>query len=171
MPAGPGSPTFWPPSCGSTPTAKVRMVQGSHIVVRKLYDHDRCYIFQNADNRIIFAIPYETDFTLIGTTDRDYQGDPAKVVASEEEIDYLCAAASEYFAKPIRRDDVVWTYSGVRPLYDSGESSAQALTRDYVLELDEAGRRAAAVDLRRQDHHLSPPRRARAREARAAAAG
>jgi glycerol-3-phosphate dehydrogenase len=119
--------------------ARVRMVQGSHIVVRKLYDHDRCYIFQNADNRIIFAIPYETDFTLIGTTDRDYQGDPAKVAATDEEIDYLLSAASEYFARPIGRADVVWTYSGVRPLYDSGETSAQALTRDYVLELDEEG--------------------------------
>jgi len=119
--------------------AGVRLVQGSHIVVPKLYDHDRCYIFQNADNRIIFAIPYEGDFTLIGTTDRDYVGDPAKAKASEEEIAYLCAAASEYFAKPIAPSEVVWTYSGVRPLYDDGASEAQAATRDYVLELDESG--------------------------------
>lgn len=116
--------------------AKVRLVQGSHIVVRRIFDHDRCYIFQNADGRIVFAIPYERDFTLIGTTDRDYRGDPAAVAASPEEIAYLCAAASEYFARPIVPRDVVWTYSGVRPLYDDGSPEAKAVTRDYVLDLD-----------------------------------
>jgi glycerol-3-phosphate dehydrogenase len=120
-------------------SADVRLVQGSHIVVRRLYEHDRCYIFQNADNRVIFVIPYERDFTLIGTTDRDYVGDPAKVAASPEEVDYLCRAASEYFESPITSADVVWTYSGVRPLYDDGASDAQAATRDYVLELDDKG--------------------------------
>jgi glycerol-3-phosphate dehydrogenase len=121
--------------------ARVRLVQGSHIVVPKLFDHDECYIFQNADNRIIFAIPYERDFTLIGTTDRDYQGDPAKVAATPEEVAYLCSAASEYFTKSVAPSDVVWTYSGVRPLYDDGASSAQEATRDYVLVLEaEAGR-------------------------------
>jgi len=120
----------------SNTDAKIRLVQGSHIVVPRLYDHDRCYIFQNSDGRIIFAIPYEQDFTLIGTTDRDYIGDPAKVKASNEEIIYLCAAASEYFSKPILPDDCVWTYSGVRPLYDDGASKAQEATRDYVLKLD-----------------------------------
>jgi glycerol-3-phosphate dehydrogenase len=122
----------------SNARAKVRLVQGSHIVVRKLYDHDRCYIFQNADGRIIFAIPYEDDFTLIGTTDRDYRGDPASVRISPEEIDYLSDAASEYFAKPVTPDQVVWTYSGVRPLYDDGASEAKAATRDYVFDVDEA---------------------------------
>jgi glycerol-3-phosphate dehydrogenase len=121
------------------PPASVRLVQGSHIVVRKLYDHDRCYMFQNADNRIIFVIPYEHDFTLIGTTDRDYVGDPAAAKATSEEIDYLCAAASEYFAGTITSRDVIWTYSGVRPLYDDGATEAQAATRDYVLELDDRG--------------------------------
>jgi glycerol-3-phosphate dehydrogenase len=118
--------------------AAVRLVQGSHIVVRRKYAHDRCYIFQNADGRIIFAIPYEQDFTLIGTTDQDYQGDPAKVAITAGEIDYLCAAASEYFSKPIVKDDIVWTYSGVRPLYDDGASEAKAATRDYVFDLEEA---------------------------------
>jgi len=121
----------------SNARAKVRLVQGSHIVVRKLYEHDRCYIFQNADGRIIFAIPYEQDFTLIGTTDRDYTGDPAAVAISPEEIDYLRAAASEYFARPVTRDTLVWSYSGVRPLYDDGASEAKAATRDYVFDLDE----------------------------------
>ena len=117
----------------------VRLVRGSHIVTRKLYDHDRCYFFQGADGRIIFAIPYEQDFTLIGTTDQDHQGSPGSARCTEEEQDYLCAFASQYFAKPVSRSDVVWTYSGVRPLYDDGAKSATAATRDYVLSLDQNG--------------------------------
>jgi glycerol-3-phosphate dehydrogenase len=124
---------------GVNARAKVRLVQGSHIVVRKLYDHDRAYIFQNADGRIIFVIPYQDDFTLIGTTDRDYEGDPAKVKATPAEIQYLCASVSEYLARPVLSEDVVWTYSGVRPLYDDGASEAKAATRDYVFELDTPG--------------------------------
>ncbi len=120
----------------SNSKARVRQVQGSHIIVPRVFEHDRAYIFQNADGRIIFAIPYEQDFTLIGTTDQDYQADPAKVAITPEEITYLCAAASEYFAKPIVESDVVWTYSGVRPLYDDGASEAKAATRDYVFEME-----------------------------------
>ena len=111
----------------------VRLVQGSHIVVPKLYEHDECYIFQNEDERIIFVIPYEQDYTLIGTTDRDYNGDPGKVTISESEISYLCDAASEYLKNPVKNSDVVWTYSAVRPLVDDGASKAQEATRDYVL--------------------------------------
>lgn len=122
---------------GRAPRGRVRQVQGSHIVVPKLYDHDRCFIFQNADGRIVFTIPYEGQYTLIGTTDRDFPGDPAGVKASPEEIEYLCALASSYFDKTVKPADVVWTYSGVRPLYDDGASAAQSATRDYVLELDE----------------------------------
>jgi len=121
---------------GEPPRHHVRLVQGSHIVVRKLYGHDRCYIFQNRDGRVIFAIPYETDFTLIGTTDLDYRGDPADVRASEDEVDYLCAAASKYFRDPITRDQIVWRYSGVRSLYDDGATKAQETTREYVLMLE-----------------------------------
>lgn len=117
----------------------VRLVRGSHIVTRKLYDHDRCYFFQGQDGRIIFAIPYEQDFTLIGTTDKDHQGAPQTAHCTDEECDYLLAFASQYFAKPVTRDDVVWTYSGVRPLYNDGAKSATAATRDYVLSLDENG--------------------------------
>src|ERR1700684_4161759 len=124
---------------GVNARAKVRLVQGSHIVVHKLYDHDRAYMFQNSDGRIVFAIPYQDDFTLIGTTDRDYEGDPSKVKASAEEIKYLCESVSEYLAKPVKPEDVVWTYSGVRPLYDDGASEAKAATRDYVFELDTPG--------------------------------
>ena len=117
--------------------APVRLVQGSHIVVPKLYDHPGCYIFQNDDRRIFFVIPYEQDFTLIGTTDQDYAGDPGDVRATAEEIAYLCRSASDYLKTPITPDEVVWTYSGVRPLYDeAGDTAAQAATRDYVLKLD-----------------------------------
>lgn len=121
---------------GVNARASIRLVQGSHIVVPRLYEHDRAYIFQNADGRIVFAIPYQNDFTLIGTTDRDYDGDPAKVAITQDEIDYLCASVSDYFAKPVTPDSIVWTYAGVRPLYDDGANKAQAATRDYVLELD-----------------------------------
>ena len=117
----------------------VRLVRGSHIVTRKLYDHDRCYFFQGTDGRIIFAIPYEQDFTLIGTTDLDHHGDPGTARCTEAEKDYLCRFASQYFARPVTPADVVWTYSGVRPLFDDHASSATAATRDYVLSLDMAG--------------------------------
>lgn len=117
----------------------VRLVRGSHIVTKKLYDHDRCYFFQGTDGRIIFAIPYEQDFTLIGTTDQDHKGAPKDAACSDEERDYLLNFASQYFAKPVTVKDVVWTYSGVRPLYNDGAKSATAATRDYVLSLDGNG--------------------------------
>lgn len=134
--AGPWVDNVLQGAFGRNDTRNVRLVQGSHIVVRKLFEHDRCYIFQNADDRIIFAIPYEQDFTLIGTTDRDYEGDPAAVKISAEETRYLLDAASEYFRDALGVDDIVWTYSGVRPLYDDGASRAQEATRDYVLTVE-----------------------------------
>lgn len=115
----------------------VRLVKGSHIVTRRLFEGDHAYIFQNKDDRIIFAIPYEEDYTLIGTTDVPYSHDEGPVKISSEEIDYLCAAASEYFEHNIRPDDVAWTYSGVRPLYDDKSANASAVTRDYVLDIEE----------------------------------
>lgn len=132
---------------GKNGAHNVRLVKGSHIVVRKLYDHDRCYIFQNADGRIIFAIPYEDDFTLIGTTDQDYQGDPKDVKISDGETDYLLSAASEYFAQPVTREQIAWTYSGVRPLFDDGASAAQEATRDYVLKVDGDASTGAAINV------------------------
>jgi glycerol-3-phosphate dehydrogenase len=122
----------------SARSARVRLVQGAHIVVRKLFDHERAYIFQNPDGRIVFAIPYEGAFTLIGTTDRDYSGDPACAVATAEEIDYLCATASASFAQPITPSQVVWSYAGVRPLHDDGSHDAKAATRDYTFDLNVA---------------------------------
>ncbi len=121
---------------GDNKPKNVRLVQGSHIIVPKLHNHDRAYIFQNADNRIIFALPYEQDFTLIGTTDRDYEGEPRDVKITPEEIDYLCDAASEYFKEPVKKETIVWTYAGVRSLYDDGASEAQEATRDYILRID-----------------------------------
>ncbi len=114
----------------------VRLVKGSHIVVRRLFEHDHAYIFQNADGRIVFAIPYESDFTLIGTTDEDFIGDPAAPAASAAEITYLCRAASAYFRTPVMPDQVVHAFAGVRQLYDDGARSAKDLTREYLLDLD-----------------------------------
>jgi glycerol-3-phosphate dehydrogenase len=115
---------------------RIRLVKGSHLVVDRLYQHDRCYTFQNADDRVCFVIPYEDDFTLIGTTDEDYRGDPANPAISEAERDYLLQAVDAYLGRPITEDMVRWSYSGVRPLYDDGASKAQEATRDYVLKLD-----------------------------------
>ncbi|WP_431358326.1 glycerol-3-phosphate dehydrogenase [Sulfitobacter pacificus] len=116
----------------------VRLVRGSHIVTRKLYDHDKCYFFQGTDGRIIFTIPYETDFTLIGTTDAEHTDVATKPVCTPEEQDYLIDFASKYLKTAVSKDDIVWTYSGVRPLYDDGATSATAATRDYVLTLDQS---------------------------------
>lgn len=120
-------------------TEGVRLVRGSHIVTRRLYDHDKCYFFQGTDGRIIFAIPYETDFTLIGTTDAEHSNPGVKPECSPEERDYLLAFINQYLKQDIGSDDVVWSYSGVRPLYDDGASSATAATRDYTLKVDDAG--------------------------------
>ena len=122
---------------GRNDVRNVRLVRGSHIVVPKKFDHDRCYFFQNADGRIMFAIPWEHDYTLIGTTDADHD-EESPVAITPDEIEYLCGMASEYFTEPVTRDDVVWTYSGVRPLFDDGATPAQAATRDYVVRPDPA---------------------------------
>jgi glycerol-3-phosphate dehydrogenase len=123
---------------GHQAVTPIRLVKGSHIVVPRLYAHDRCYIFQNADGRVCFAIPYHDDFTLIGTTDEDYAGDPAAVAPSAEEERYLCAAVSEYLREPVDPASIIWRYAGVRPLRDDGAGTAQEATRDYVLELQDA---------------------------------
>ena len=114
----------------------IRMVKGSHIIVSQLFTHKKAYIFQNRDGRIIFAIPYENDFTLIGTTDVDFQGSPDTATISEEEINYLCTAANEYFTTQITSQDIIHTFSGIRPLFDDGKSEAKAATRDYTLKID-----------------------------------
>jgi glycerol-3-phosphate dehydrogenase len=122
---------------GREATHSVRLVKGSHIVTRRLFEHDHAYIFQNPDKRIIFAIPYEHDYTLIGTTDLEYHGDPSQVAISADETQYLCDSINRYFKQKISPQDVRWTYSGVRPLLEEeGADNPSAVTRDYSLELD-----------------------------------
>ena len=120
----------------SNDTDGVRLVRGSHIVTRRLFEHDKCYFFQGTDGRIMFAIPYETDFTLIGTTDREHDDPDVTPVCTDAERDYMLDFVNGYLKEPVGVDDIVWTYSGVRPLYDDGASSATAATRDYTLKVD-----------------------------------
>ncbi len=125
----------------------VRLVKGSHIVVPKQYDGDHAFILQNDDKRVVFMIPYEGRFTLIGTTDIPVEGDPGHPQASTEEIDYLCRAVNRYLDKPVASADVVWRYAGVRPLYDDGTSNPSAVTRDYTLRVDDAEGAAAVLSV------------------------
>ena len=123
----------------------IRLVQGSHIIVPRIYEHEKCYIFQNKDNRIIFAIPYHDKFTLIGTTDHEYDGDPRQTKITQKEIDYLCDSANGYFNHKISPDDIVGTFAGVRSLYNDGASKAQEATRDYVLRVDSPNAKVAPM--------------------------
>ncbi len=122
----------------------LRLIKGSHVVVPKLFDHEYAYIFQNPDKRIIFAVPYESAFTLIGTTDVEHHGDVGAARIDAGEVDYLCTQASRYFERPVRAAEVVWSYSGVRPLLDDAAGDPSAVTRDYELEL-EGGHGAAPL--------------------------
>ena len=137
--AGPWTAQFLRQAAPAAPHRHLRLIKGSHIVVKRLFAHDHAYIFQHPDGRIVFAIPYEHDFTLIGTTDLDYQGDSGKVEIDEEEIRYLCELSSYYFSKPVSPADVVWTYAGVRPLVEDAAADAKAVTRDYRFELEQDG--------------------------------
>jgi glycerol-3-phosphate dehydrogenase len=137
--AGPWTAQFLSQQAGLAGSKSLRLVKGSHIVVRKLFAHDHAYIFQNPDKRIIFAIPYEGDFTLIGTTDVERRGAPGAAQIDADEVKYLCEQASRYFAQPVVPADVVWSYAGVRPLLDDESNDAAAVTRDYLLDFDRAG--------------------------------
>ncbi|MGQ4877123.1 glycerol-3-phosphate dehydrogenase [Billgrantia sp. LNSP4103-1] len=117
----------------------IRMIQGSHLIVPRLNADERAYILQNSDRRIVFVLPYEDDFSLVGTTDRRYQGDPAKVVVSEEEIDYLLGVVNSHFRRQLDRSDVISSFAGVRPLCDDESADPSAMTRDYTLSLDNEG--------------------------------
>lgn len=132
---GPWAAQFLRGPAGQAGTRALRLVKGSHIVVPRLFAHDHAYIFQNADGRIIFAIPYEGAFTLIGTTDVEWPGDAAAVRIDAAETAYLCEQVSRYFARPVAPADVVWSYAGVRPLIDDESGNPAAATRDYRLEL------------------------------------
>jgi glycerol-3-phosphate dehydrogenase len=117
---------------------KLRLDKGSHIVVRRLYEHNRAYILQTADRRVVFAIPFERDFTLIGTTDQSFSADPSTALPTGDEIDYLCGVINSYFRTTIVAADVVWAYAGVRGLYDDGARKAQDTGREYALALDDS---------------------------------
>lgn len=115
----------------------IRMIKGSHVVVPKLFDQSNAFIMQNADKRIVFAIPYREHYTLIGTTDEEYQGDPKDVSISDAEADYILDVANQHFNKQLSREDIVWTYSGVRPLLNDETANASAVTRDYTLHVED----------------------------------
>jgi glycerol-3-phosphate dehydrogenase len=155
--AGPWTGEFLRNRAQVASSRSLRLVKGSHIVVKKLFDHDHAYIFQNPDKRIIFAIPYEGEFTLIGTTDVEIDGAPDSARIDATEIAYLCEQASRYFAQPVRPADVVWSYSGVRPLLDDESGDASAVTRDYLLEFDDG---APAAGPPRGGHSPAGGRRA-----------
>ena len=113
----------------------IRLIQGSHIIVPKLYEGDKAFIMQNDDRRIVFAIPYLDQYTMIGTTDREYQGDPAQVQITQAETDYLLEVSNAHFKKQLTQADVIWTFAGVRPLCDDESDNPSAITRDYTLAL------------------------------------
>ncbi|MGH8737656.1 MAG: glycerol-3-phosphate dehydrogenase [Burkholderiales bacterium] len=125
----------------------LRAAKGSHIVVPRLYDHEYAYTFQNHDKRIVFAIPYRSDFTLIGTTDVEYRDDPQRVSIAEEEVSYLCAAVNGYFMRQVTPSDVTWSYSGVRPLLEDEADDLSAVTRGYELELDDGPGKAPLLSV------------------------
>jgi len=129
------------------PKRHVRAAKGSHIVVRRLFDHDCAYTFQNLDKRVVFAIPYESDYTLIGTTDVEYHDDPSRVSISAEETAYLCEAVNRYLARPVAPADVVWSFSGVRPLLDDEANDLSAVTRDYELVLETTDAKAPLLSV------------------------
>lgn len=137
--AGPWAAEFLTDRAHQVRKKTLRLVKGSHIVVKRLFDHDHAYIFQSPDKRIIFAIPYEGEFTLIGTTDVDHTGVIGEARVEAAEIDYLCTQVSRYFAKPVVPTAVVWSYAGVRPLLDDESNDASSVTRDYLLDLDTDG--------------------------------
>jgi glycerol-3-phosphate dehydrogenase len=132
---------------GETTRDSVRLVKGSHIVLPRLYEGAHAFILQNDDRRVVFMIPYEDRFTLVGTTDVDFDGDPAEVAASDAEVDYLCRAAGRYLARPPQPTEVLWRYAGVRPLYDDGSQDPSAITRDYTLRVDDQHGKAPVLSV------------------------
>ena len=132
---------------GEATRDSVRLIKGSHVVLPKLYEGEHAFILQNDDRRVVFMIPYEERFTLVGTTDVDYDGDPAAPQASEAEVDYLCRAAGRYLARAPQPAQVLWRYAGVRPLYDDGSADPSAITRDYTLRIDDEARAAPVLSV------------------------
>ena len=134
--AGPWVASILGSALGQNAHASSRLVKGSHIVVPRLYPGEHAYLLQNTDRRVIFTIPYEQDFTLIGTTDIAFTGDASHVEIEADETRYLCDCVTQWLQTPVTPEDVVWSYSGVRALHDDGAENASAVTRDYLLDLD-----------------------------------
>jgi D-erythritol 1-phosphate dehydrogenase len=132
---------------GQSTSDSVRLVKGSHIVLPRLYEGAHAFILQNDDRRVVFMIPYEDRFTLVGTTDVDHGGDAAAAEPSAAEVDYLCRAAGRYLARPPQPAEVIWRYAGVRPLYDDGSQDPSAITRDYTLRVDDVGGKAPVLSV------------------------
>ena len=132
---------------GESTRDSMRLVKGSHIVLPRLYEGEHAFILQNDDRRVVFMIPFEERFTLVGTTDVDYEGDPAAPSASEAEIDYLCRAVGRYLMRTPKASEVLWRYAGVRPLYDDGSADPSAITRDYTLRVDDANGAAPVLSV------------------------
>lgn len=145
--AGSWVKTFFDQSTDLTSPRNIRLIKGSHIVVPRVHEQTQAYILQNEDNRIVFVIPYLDRFSIIGTTDVEYQGNPRDVAIDEQEIGYLLDVYNRHFKKQLERQDVVWTYSGVRPLCDDESDSPQAITRDYTLELEQEGTQAPLLSI------------------------
>lgn len=133
--AGPWVKTFFDDGLQLKSPYGIRLIKGSHIVVPRAHDEPQAYILQNEDHRIVFVIPWMDEFSVIGTTDVEYHGDPADVKIDDNEINYLLDVYNDHFRKPLTRDDIRWTYSGVRPLCDDESDSPQTITRDYTLDL------------------------------------
>ncbi|TYL48870.1 glycerol-3-phosphate dehydrogenase [Marinomonas sp. IMCC 4694] len=145
--AGPWVSTFIETKLEKKAPYGIRMIKGSHIVVPKLYQHANAFIMQNVDKRIVFAIPYRDDYTLLGTTDVEYKGDPNKVAINEEETRYILNVANDHFKKTLSPADVVWSYSGVRPLLEDESSDPSAVTRDYTLHLEDQNNQAPLLSI------------------------
>lgn len=125
----------------------IRLIQGSHLIVPRLYEGEHAFILQNEDKRIVFTIPYLDQFTIVGTTDREYQGDPSKVKITDQEMDYILQVANDHFKRQLTRDDVLNTYSGVRPLCNDESDNPSAITRDYTLSLSDSGGQAPILSV------------------------
>ena len=145
--AGPWVMNVLRDTLGKQSQRNLRLAKGSHIIVRRLFEHDHAYLLQNPDRRILFAIPFERDFTLIGTTDVEFRGDPSAASITDAEIAYLCEMANRYFADAISPADVIWSYSGVRPLLADDAANLSAVTRDYLLESDATSERAPLLSV------------------------
>ncbi len=145
--AGPWAQRVLEDKLAQTSAERLRLVKGSHIVLPRLYRGDHAFILQNTDRRVVFMSPYEDRFTLVGTTDGAYDGEPSQASPSEAEIEYLCAAINRYLANPARPEQVVWSYAGARPLYDDGRADLSAVTRDYVLRMDASAGEAPVVSV------------------------